>query len=282
MKINPINIFFVLVFFHFFVLNFGQEREYPDSLEAVKRAPENHIVLFENDEVRLFKVFLAAQKSEPIHTHKWTAIMWVLQPSDYEQIFYDVDEKGKYIPVQTIKMTKDQLLVNAGFPVGKGDLGMSKNLGNQDLIAYRLDFKKDFDSLKPFKKPTDWKWKENLDGEKVAPKSHQIVYEDDNLRILQVLLPAGMEEPVHVHQFPCSFWVVKSAPIEYSVFNTDKNNKLVKGKTEKLPSLPLDTLFDQTKFSDPETPHLVKNVGKENFEAYRVEYKKAFINHDLK
>lgn len=255
-----------------------QEKQYPDSLEAVHKAPENHIVLFENENFRLLKIFVAAQKSEPVHSHRWPAIMWVFQPSDYEQVFYTENEKAERIPVQTITMKKNELPINVGFPVGKGDLGMSKNLGDQDLIAYRLDFKKDFDPSKKVAKSKDWTWGEDLDGVKIAPSSHQIVYEDDFTRILHVVLAKGEEEAVHTHQYPCSFWVVKSQPIEYSEFKMDKRGKLIKSKTHKLPPLPVDQLLDQNKISDPEPPHSVKNLGTENFEAYRIEFKKDFRN----
>lgn len=255
-----------------------QEKQYPDSLEAVNKAPENHLILFENENFRLLKIFVAAQKSEPIHSHRWPAVMWVYQPSDYEQVFYSENEKAERIPVQTVSMKKNELPVNVGFPVGKGDLGLSKNLGNQDLIAYRLDFKKEFNSAKKSEKPKGWNWNEDLDGVKIAPASHQIVYEDEFTRILHVVLTKGEEESVHTHQYPCSFWVVKSQPIEYSEFKMNKKGKLIKSKTHQLPPLPTDQLLDQHKISDPEPPHSVKNIGTDNFEAYRIEFKKEFKN----
>lgn len=48
---------------------------WPDSLDALKAAPDNHKVVYEDDNVRILAVILDGKKSEPIHTHKWKSIM---------------------------------------------------------------------------------------------------------------------------------------------------------------------------------------------------------------
>ena len=53
---------------------------WPDSLDAVKAAPKNHNVVYEDSTVRILQVLLDGHKEEPIHTHKWKSIMWITKP----------------------------------------------------------------------------------------------------------------------------------------------------------------------------------------------------------
>lgn len=54
---------------------------YPDSLDAVKAAPDSHEILLENDEVRVLRVTIEPGVKEPMHTHKWKSIMYVEKPA---------------------------------------------------------------------------------------------------------------------------------------------------------------------------------------------------------
>ena len=42
---------------------------WPENLDAVKAAPENHKVIFENEHVRVLEVTIAPHSKEPIHVH---------------------------------------------------------------------------------------------------------------------------------------------------------------------------------------------------------------------
>jgi hypothetical protein len=44
-------------------------------------------------------------------------------------------------------------------------------------------------------------WDPALDAAAAAPANHKVVFENDNLRVLEVILEADAEEPVHHHRW---------------------------------------------------------------------------------
>ena len=66
---------------------------WPDSLDAVTAAPEHHVVLFENDRVRVLDTLIRPGCRTPLHTHRWAMTMYVLSWSDFVRI----DEHGKVV-----------------------------------------------------------------------------------------------------------------------------------------------------------------------------------------
>ncbi len=48
-------------------------------------------------------------------------------------------------------------------------------------------------------------WDPALDAVVAAPKHHKVLFENDNLRVLEVTLPNEDEEPVHHHRWPSVF-----------------------------------------------------------------------------
>ena len=64
-----------------------------DELDGVVVAPNNHKVIFENDEVRVLETTIAAGEKTPIHTHLRPTLMYVLSASH----FIRRDENGDTI-----------------------------------------------------------------------------------------------------------------------------------------------------------------------------------------
>jgi hypothetical protein len=115
---------------------------WPDSLDAVKAAPENHHVVYEDNTVRILQVLLDGHKEEPIHTHKWRSIMWITKPAVPCTVYqYDL-KNGKFAATDSV--TVPHMDTNIGFPNDpEGPTGI-KNLGSDNGIAYRVEFKKEF------------------------------------------------------------------------------------------------------------------------------------------
>ena len=55
---------------------------WPANLDAVKAAPENHKVIFENEHVRVLEVTIAPHSKEPIHAHCWPSTLYIQQGGD--------------------------------------------------------------------------------------------------------------------------------------------------------------------------------------------------------
>lgn len=48
-------------------------------------------------------------------------------------------------------------------------------------------------------------WDPALDAVAAAPRHHRVIFENDRLRVLEVTLEPGDEEPVHHHRWPSVF-----------------------------------------------------------------------------
>ena len=48
-------------------------------------------------------------------------------------------------------------------------------------------------------------WDPALDAVIAAPKNHKVLFENDSLRVLEVTLKSGEEEPIHHHRWPSVF-----------------------------------------------------------------------------
>jgi hypothetical protein len=59
------------------------EWPWPDSLDALVAAPRHHMLLFENDRVRVLEVRIAPGDFVPVHTHRWPAAIYVARQSDF-------------------------------------------------------------------------------------------------------------------------------------------------------------------------------------------------------
>ena len=64
-----------------------------DSLDAVTAAPKNHKVVLENDKVRVLEVTVQPGEKEPVHGHKWSSVLYVME----EENIRDYDAEGNVI-----------------------------------------------------------------------------------------------------------------------------------------------------------------------------------------
>ena len=70
-----------------------QEWKWPDSLDALVAAPNHHKLLFENERVRILNTSIPEGDRVPIHTHRWSSVLYILSWSD----FVRYDDKGKVL-----------------------------------------------------------------------------------------------------------------------------------------------------------------------------------------
>ena len=50
-------------------------------------------------------------------------------------------------------------------------------------------------------------WPANLDGVKAAPETHKVIFENEHVRVLEVIIPPHGKEPVHSHCLPSTLYV---------------------------------------------------------------------------
>jgi hypothetical protein len=66
---------------------------WPDSLDAVIAAPQNHKVVLENERVRVLEVTVRPGEKEPLHMHRMPSVMYVMA----EDNIRDYDAEGKLL-----------------------------------------------------------------------------------------------------------------------------------------------------------------------------------------
>ena len=49
-------------------------------------------------------------------------------------------------------------------------------------------------------------WPGKLDGVKVAPETHKVIFENEHVRVLEVTIPPHSKEPVHTHCLPSTLY----------------------------------------------------------------------------
>ena len=118
-----------------------------------------------------------------------------------------------------------------------------------------------------------WAWPDSLDAMNAAPENHQLVYEDDNVRVLAVMLNGNKSEPIHTHKWKSIMWIAKPiTPCKINNYQKANNGKLVKSDSLLIKEMPINL----GQLIAPEAPTSITNLSTENGVAYRVEFKKDF------
>jgi hypothetical protein len=110
-------------------------------------------------------------------------------------------------------------------------------------------------------------WDPALDAALAAPENHQVLYEDDVIRVLSVSVAAGATEKPHHHRLPSVFVIDRM--VRLRDFNGVTNEEI------PLP-VPKDVVFPIVLNFPPQPLHYVENVDTQTFHATRVEFKHGF------
>lgn len=57
-------------------------------------------------------------------------------------------------------------------------------------------------------KPSDWMWPDSLDALTASPESHRLLFENDDVRVLETLIAPGETTPLHTHRWPGVLYVL--------------------------------------------------------------------------
>ncbi len=109
---------------------------------------------------------------------------------------------------------------------------------------------------------------ENFDAVTAAPHSHQILLENETVRVLRVAIEAGATEPVHDHEWPSVMYFEQAQPITYISYELKDGLPVETGRMDA----PAEALTGAAS-SPPEGLHAVHNRGTGTFLAVRVELK---------
>ena len=111
---------------------------------------------------------------------------------------------------------------------------------------------------------SEWEWPDELDAVAAAPENHQILLENDRVRVLHTTVDVGATTPVHTHRWPS---------VEYVQSATDFVRRDAEGNVvfDTRAHSPLRT--SQVLWSEPFPPHSLENVGGTSLRVIMVELK---------
>ena len=117
----------------------------------------------------------------------------------------------------------------------------------------------------PIVRSREWDWPEHLDAMVAAPDHHEVLFENEIVRVLDAVLKPGESTPVHTHRWPSAQYVIG---LSHFLRKDGEGNVLL--DTRESRSLPAaGTAF----WSLPLEPHSVTNVGASDIRVISVEIK---------
>jgi len=111
-----------------------------------------------------------------------------------------------------------------------------------------------------------WPWPATMDALIAAPTSHHVLFENDQVRVLEVVIEPGTREPEHTHQAVSVMIVDQPARIRYHEGGAVKSES---------PARPDPRSELRVHWMEPEGPHSVENIDERRYHAIRVELKPA-------
>ncbi|MGZ8688507.1 MAG: cupin domain-containing protein [Gaiellaceae bacterium] len=113
----------------------AEHDEWPDELDALVAAPDNHRLLLENEHVRVLDTHIAPGATTPLHTHCWPATLYVVSSDDFVRrdedgtILLDTREAG-------IALAPGDALWSAPFPAHT-----LENVGRAEIRIVSVELK---------------------------------------------------------------------------------------------------------------------------------------------
>jgi hypothetical protein len=111
-----------------------------------------------------------------------------------------------------------------------------------------------------------WQWPDELDALAAAPGNHELLLENDRVRVLLTTIPVGATTPVHTHRWPS---------VEYVLGATNFVRRNADGKVLfDTRTAAAEPRVSDVLWSDPFPPHSLENVGDSDLRVIMVEVKR--------
>ena len=112
----------------------------------------------------------------------------------------------------------------------------------------------------------EWSWPDSLDALVAAPEHHRLVFENDEVRVLDTFIEPGETAPLHTHRWPSVLFAVTS---DHVVRRDADGNVLLDSRTsgEVLAS-------GSAIWVGQMAPHSVENVGDSAIRLLNIELKR--------
>jgi predicted metal-dependent enzyme (double-stranded beta helix superfamily) len=105
----------------------------------------------------------------------------------------------------------------------------------------------------------------DTDATIAAPNSHKVILENDKVRVVEVVIPPGQKEPMHIHAWPSVMIVDSSTKIKYYTETNEGTEYPEREATKEKPFI---------EWLGPEGLHAVENLDQTKaYHAIRIELK---------
>jgi hypothetical protein len=109
-----------------------------------------------------------------------------------------------------------------------------------------------------------WEWPDELDALIAAPAHHQLLFENERVRVLETVIPAGEITAVHTHRWPNAQYLISVADF----VRRDGAGAVTHDTRASGAPTPSTALW-----SEPIPPHSLENVGASELCVIMVELK---------
>lgn len=113
--------------------------------------------------------------------------------------------------------------------------------------------------------PDIWPWPESLDALQAAPANHELLLENDRVRVVHTRIRPGDTVPVHTHRWPCILFILNWSDL---IRRDEHGNVLLDTRTNPEPPK-----LNTPTWQEPLAPHSVENVGGGEINTIQVEIK---------
>ena len=110
---------------------------------------------------------------------------------------------------------------------------------------------------------------DELDGVLVAPNNHKVIFENDQVRVLETTIAAGEKTPIHTHLRPTVMYVLSGAHF----IRRDENGDTI-FDTKANPEFVLPKVL----FAESTPQHTIENADTNDLVVIGVELKNSSIN----
>lgn len=218
-------------------------------------------------------LLVAGQEEKVLIDNEWVKVVYAKdRPGDKTAKHSHKDTVVIPLSDQRRRVTREgeqpaDLDVRAGQAVWFASVTHSEeNIGKTMGERLIIDVKKPAGSWKPASPREDpAKWPDKLEATVAAPGNHKILLENDRIRVLDVTVAPGENEPLHMHRMPSVLYIIAEDDIQ----DFDAAGKLLYDtrSQESPPKTPY------AEWMPPQAPHRVVNRSKNALRLIRVEVK---------
>ncbi len=176
----------------------------PDAQDGVLVAPENHHVLFENADVRVIEVSGAPHAKEVMHTHNRPSIFYLDAPTATRYVVAgdEAHAKVRRGPPPDFKPIVISMPPEA--------LHAVESLSDRTFHALRVELKHPGCDLLPKPAVTP----DENDAVAVAPANYKVLFENLDVRVIDVIIAPHAKEPMHTHPWGGFVYFVQAGQMQ--------------------------------------------------------------------